>query len=85
MPNGVPMSWMLGLHRHAPVFAARGEKAWFTDVDGNRYLDMNLSDLSATTGFGHPAITRAIARQAHARRAVPLAGRGFDHGRTTPG
>jgi len=64
MPNGVPMSWMLGLHRHAPVFAARGDKAWFTDVDGNRYLDMNLSDLSATTGFGHPAITRAIARQA---------------------
>jgi glutamate-1-semialdehyde 2,1-aminomutase len=64
MPNGVPMSWMLGLHRHAPVFVAHGEKAWFTDVDGNRYLDMNLSDLSATTGFGHPAITRAIARQA---------------------
>jgi glutamate-1-semialdehyde 2,1-aminomutase len=64
MPNGVPMSWMLGLHRHAPVFAAAGDKAWFTDVDGNRYLDMNLSDLSATTGFGHPAITRAVARQA---------------------
>ena len=64
MPNGVPMSWMLGLHRHAPVFASQGEKAWFTDVDGNRYLDMNLSDLSATTGFGHPAITRAVARQA---------------------
>ena len=44
--------------------SSHGEKAWFTDVDGNRYLDMNLSDLSATTGFGHPAITRAIARQA---------------------
>lgn len=64
MPNGVPMSWMLGLHRHAPVFASKGDKAWFTDADGNRYLDMNLSDLSATTGFGHPAITRALARQA---------------------
>lgn len=64
MPNGVPMTWMLGLHRHAPIFVARGEGAWFIDVDGNRYLDMNLSDLSATTGFGHPAITRAVIRQA---------------------
>ena len=38
--------------------------ATFTDVDGNAYLDFNVSDLSMTMGFGHEAIVAALAGQA---------------------
>src|SRR6476659_10074948 len=51
MPAGVPMAWMAGLYRHHPIFAARGEGACFEDIDGNRYLDMNLAELAGSLGF----------------------------------
>jgi glutamate-1-semialdehyde 2,1-aminomutase len=63
MPNAVPMAWMAGLYSHPPVFAAEGSGAWFSDVDGNRYLDMNQADLSMSCGYGPPAVVEAVARQ----------------------
>jgi glutamate-1-semialdehyde aminotransferase len=55
---------MAGLWRTPPIYIERGEGASFTDIDGNTYLDFNLCDLALTTGYGHPAVTAALARQA---------------------
>lgn len=60
MPGGVPMSWMASLHAHPPVFAAMGDGAWFTDVDGHRYLDMNQADMSMACGYAPPAVVEAV-------------------------
>jgi glutamate-1-semialdehyde 2,1-aminomutase len=64
MPDGVPMAWMAGLYAHGPVHVADGEGCRFTDVDGNRYLDFNQADLSASCGFAPPAVLEAIAERA---------------------
>jgi glutamate-1-semialdehyde aminotransferase len=63
MPAGTPMSWMAGYYSHPQLYATRGEGSHFFDADGNRYVDMNVSDLSMTMGFGMPAIEQALARQ----------------------
>ena len=63
-PDAVPMTWMKSLYRHHPVFVERGDGAWFEDVDGNRYLDMNVVDLAGFLGYAPPAITQAIAERA---------------------
>jgi glutamate-1-semialdehyde 2,1-aminomutase len=69
MPNGVPVTWMVGYFRTPPVVAAGGEGAWFRDIDGNRYCDFNVSDLAMTMGFGPKpivaAVSRAVANGAH--------------------
>lgn len=64
MPDGVPMAWMAGLHRHAPLFVAAGQGSTFQDADGNSYVDFNLADLSNTAGFGPNAVARAVEAQA---------------------
>jgi glutamate-1-semialdehyde 2,1-aminomutase len=56
MPDGVPMAWMAGLYRHAPIFVEEGSGAYFRDVDGNTYLDMNQSDMSMNCGYGSPLV-----------------------------
>jgi glutamate-1-semialdehyde 2,1-aminomutase len=64
LPLGVPMSWMSGLYRTPPIYIAGGHGAYFTDVDGNDYLDFNLCDLSMTVGYGNEAVAAALAAQA---------------------
>ena len=64
MPGGVPMSWMTGLYEHAPIFPVSGNGAWFEDVDGHRYLDMNQVDVAGFIGFAPPEVTRALSEQA---------------------
>jgi 4-aminobutyrate aminotransferase-like enzyme len=64
LPLGVPMSWMAGLYRTAPIYVADGAGASFTDVDANRYLDFNLCDLSMTVGYGNAAVAEALRAQA---------------------
>src|SRR5436309_947810 len=64
MPNGVPMSWMAELYEHPPIFVALGEGATFTDVDGHRYFDTNIGDMSTFCGINPPAVVEAVARQA---------------------
>jgi glutamate-1-semialdehyde 2,1-aminomutase len=60
MPNGVPMGWMAGLYRHLPPWVSHGDGPEFVDVDGNRYIDFNLADLSAPAGFTPEPIIRAV-------------------------
>lgn len=71
-PSGVPMAWMAGLHRHPPLFVASGEGAWFEDVDGHRYLDMNQADLAATLGFAPKPIVEAVQERAAGGSAFML-------------
>jgi glutamate-1-semialdehyde 2,1-aminomutase len=63
MPNGVPMAWM-ATDNDVPVYVDRGEGAGFTDVDGHRYLDVNVADMSMFCGYGVPAIVEAVAERA---------------------
>ncbi len=62
MPNGVPMAWMAG-DQDVPVYVDRGEGAGFTDVDGHRYLDVNVADMSMFCGYAHPEIVEAVAER----------------------
>jgi glutamate-1-semialdehyde 2,1-aminomutase len=66
--EGVPMHWMVKWPGGFPLFVAEGRGAWFTDVDGHRYLDLCLGDTGAMTGHAPPATVEAVRRQA---------GRGF--------
>lgn len=57
-----------------PFFVARGEGAYLTDVDGNRYLDYVCSWGPLILGHAHPAVVAAL------REAV---GRGTSYGAPT--
>jgi len=59
MPSGVPMPWMSGLYAHPTVFVESGKGAYFTDIDGHRYLDMNHADMSMSCGFAPEAVVAA--------------------------
>ncbi|MDX1575792.1 MAG: aminotransferase class III-fold pyridoxal phosphate-dependent enzyme, partial [Kiloniellales bacterium] len=63
MPAGVPMAWMVSLYAHAPFFVQEAKGAYFTDVDGHRYLDMNLADSSMACGYGLEAVGEAVLSQ----------------------
>jgi glutamate-1-semialdehyde 2,1-aminomutase len=43
-----------------PVFFQRGEGAWLTDVDGNRYVDYVGSWGPLILGHSHPAVVEAV-------------------------
>ncbi|HCD17997.1 glutamate-1-semialdehyde 2,1-aminomutase [Macrococcoides caseolyticum] len=47
-----------------PVVMARGEGAYFYDVDGNKYIDYLAAYGPIITGHAHPHITEAIKRAA---------------------
>jgi glutamate-1-semialdehyde 2,1-aminomutase len=64
MPAGVPMAWMAGYYRTPTLWVAQGSGATFTDVDGNRYIDFNVCDMSAILGYAHPRLTEVISAQA---------------------
>jgi glutamate-1-semialdehyde 2,1-aminomutase len=63
LPGGVPMAWMVSLYAHAPFFADSAQGAYFTDIDGHRYLDMNLADTSMGCGYAPPAVAEAVTLQ----------------------
>jgi len=62
--DGVPMHWMAKWAGGFPLFVREGQGAWFTDVDGLRYLDLCLGDTGAMTGHAPPATVEAVRRQA---------------------
>ncbi|MFT4704074.1 MAG: 4-aminobutyrate aminotransferase [Bradymonadia bacterium] len=47
-----------------PLVVERGEGAWITDVDGNRFLDFMAGIATASTGHSHPKVVQAIKDQA---------------------
>src|SRR5512133_1888663 len=63
LPAGVPMSWMRELYRHPPPVVAHAEGVTFTDLDGNRFRDFNLGDMSVLAGWAHPVVARATAQR----------------------
>lgn len=63
MPLGVPMSWMDFLFDHPPMFVDAADGAYFTDVDGHRYLDMYMNITVASAGHTHPAVVAAATEQ----------------------
>src|ERR687887_33617 len=66
LPAGVPMSWMRELYRHPPPVVAGAEGITFTDLDGNRFRDFNLGDMSVLAGWAHPVVERAAAARLRA-------------------
>src|ERR671910_190574 len=70
MPNGVPMSWFVSVYHQNPLYISYGEGAHIVDVDGHRYLDANVGDMSTFCGYAPPAVTEAIA--ARATRGVQI-------------
>lgn len=63
MPAGVPMAWMVSLYAHVPFFVQEAKGAYITDVDGHRYLDMNLADTSMACGYGLEVVAEAVMSQ----------------------
>ena len=61
MPNGIPMSWFVSLYHQNPLYVAEGAGAHIVDVDGHRYLDTNVGDVSTFCGYAPPAVTEANA------------------------
>jgi glutamate-1-semialdehyde 2,1-aminomutase len=61
MPNGVPMSWLVGSYHHLPMWVAEGKGARFTDVDGHTYHDFNIADMSMFCGYAPEPLVRAVA------------------------
>ncbi|MGH6718613.1 MAG: aminotransferase class III-fold pyridoxal phosphate-dependent enzyme, partial [Alphaproteobacteria bacterium] len=63
MPGGVPMSWMVTAYAHAPFFVQDAKGTYITDIDGHRYLDMNLADTSMSSGYGSEPVAEAVRSQ----------------------
>jgi glutamate-1-semialdehyde 2,1-aminomutase len=61
---GVPMNWMTRWASPVAPFAAEGQGARITDVDGHEYIDFALGDTGAMAGHAPPAAVAAIAEQA---------------------
>ncbi len=58
--DGVPMNWMVKWPGGFPVFVESGDGAYFTDVDGKRYLDFCLGDTGSMTGHAPAAVATAV-------------------------
>src|ERR1051325_10145333 len=43
-----------------PLVIARGEGPMVEDVDGNRFLDFMAGIAVSSTGYGHPAVVKAV-------------------------
>jgi glutamate-1-semialdehyde 2,1-aminomutase len=62
MPGGVNASARMNGALSHPLFMQRGEGPYVFDVDGNRYIDYNLSHGASLLGHGHPGVAAAVAR-----------------------
>jgi acetylornithine/N-succinyldiaminopimelate aminotransferase len=57
--------YVLQTYRRAPVTFVRGEGVHLYDAEGREYLDLLSGIGVASLGHAHPALSRAIAEQAH--------------------
>lgn len=57
------MAWMRGFYPAGPLVIARAHGAYLEDIDGHRYLDMNLADTSMATGYGVGSVADAVDQQ----------------------
>jgi glutamate-1-semialdehyde 2,1-aminomutase len=63
MPHGVPMQWFHETEDHPVLYVADGKGAYFTDVDGHRYLDTNVADMSMFCGYAPEPVVRAVSER----------------------
>jgi glutamate-1-semialdehyde 2,1-aminomutase len=63
MPHGVPMQWFHETEDHPLLYVADGKGAHFADVDGHRYLDTNVADMSMFCGYAPEPVVRAVSEQ----------------------
>lgn len=61
-----------------PLFVRRASGCMVEDVDGNVYLDAQAGVATASTGHCHPAVSAAIAAQAH--ELIHICGTDFHYG-----
>ena len=61
LPMGVPSSFQA--YDPHPVVAASAHGSWIVDVDGNRYLDLNMGFGALFAGHMHPIVRAAVERQ----------------------
>src|SRR3954468_16745206 len=61
LPMGVPSSFQF--YDPHPIVAASAERVWLTDVDGHRYLDLNMGFGALFAGHVHPAVRAALSEQ----------------------
>ncbi|RLT38774.1 MAG: acetylornithine/succinylornithine family transaminase [Chloroflexi bacterium] len=57
--------------RRGETVMVSGQGCWMVDSEGNRYLDLASSQGVAMLGYGHPALSAAIAEQAQRLHACP--------------
>jgi acetylornithine/N-succinyldiaminopimelate aminotransferase len=57
---------LVGNYRPQPVALVSGEGCHVVDAEGNRYLDLMAGIATAVLGHCHPALVRALEKQAHA-------------------
>lgn len=57
--------------RRNDTVIARGEGCWLYDTSGRRYLDLGSAQGVTLLGHCHPALSRAIAEQAHTLISCP--------------
>lgn len=55
-----PTSFVEGVY---PVFAEKSSGAYFTDVDGNNFLDYLLGLGPITLGYNYPVVNQAVSKQ----------------------
>jgi glutamate-1-semialdehyde 2,1-aminomutase len=60
MPGGVLDSWMAYFYGHPPMYIAEAEGAYFSDIDGYRYLYMNQADTSMSSGYGPEGVAKTV-------------------------
>jgi len=70
LPGGVNRT--IVHHEPHPVFLARADGAWVTDLDGNRYLDALGNYTAMILGHGNRAVRDAVERQQRDGSAVAL-------------
>ncbi|WP_299981849.1 aspartate aminotransferase family protein [uncultured Ruegeria sp.] len=57
---------VLPTYNRAPLTFVKGEGAWLTEADGQRFLDLGAGIAVNALGHAHPALVAALTEQAHA-------------------
>lgn len=60
LPGGVSAAARINPALGRPFFAERGQGPWVWDVDGRRYIDLNMSFGAGLLGHGHAGVRRAV-------------------------
>lgn len=62
LPGGVSASARCNDAIGHPFYVSRGDGAWLFDLQGRRFLDMNISHGASLLGHNHPRIKAAVQR-----------------------